>query len=170
MITVKKSWQLFHNNFTISKISWILHKILTFIWLILNELLPVLINCSKHFKNHKFTLPMAVYVHQGYQEKYSCSCKPIGLTSRVYVLGHGGLTHFNECDHCIWQGRDASRCVFTVSFSTPTNFSNNLGEEKKQNLVSSYTFLFPCKLLYFMSRQHRRFKEKWWRWGHMTEF
>lgn len=93
------------------------------------------ITCSnKNFKNHKCALPMAVYAHQGYPEKYSCSCKTIGLTSPVYELGHGGLTHFNECDHCVWQGRDAPRCVFTVSFSTPANFSNNLGE-KKQNKV-----------------------------------
>jgi len=33
-------------------------------------------------------------------------------------------THLYERDHCVGQGRDAPGCVFAISFSTSTDFSD----------------------------------------------
>lgn len=50
-----------------------------------------------------------------------------GVTLLCWCVIHvcaAGLTHLYECDHCVWQGRDAPGCVFTIRFSTSTYFCN----------------------------------------------
>lgn len=44
------------------------------------------------------------------------------------------LTHFNECDHCIRQGRDASGGVFTVSLSTSADFCYDWENDKTHSI------------------------------------
>lgn len=44
------------------------------------------------------------------------------------------LTHFNECDHCIRQGRDASGGVFTVSLSTSADFCDDWENDKTHSI------------------------------------
>lgn len=55
------------------------------------------------------------------------------ISHTVDLWFHPILTHFNECDHCVRKGWDASGCVFAISFSTPAYFTYNWKRDKAKS-------------------------------------